>query len=152
MRSFLSRTIFYLHNPLVTAARAGGAGDVPLSRASTVVFGEPTPKYTVYQNIWGGDPFDIRILRIAIPLRFAIMQKDVFRILSSTAARVFHKLIVPYLFFFVIAMIFATMFYVVESGDLFIDCELNQFAPKYPGILRCCCVVVVVGVVDRVFT
>ena len=116
-----------------------------------VVFGEPTPKYTVYQNIWGGDPFDIRILRIAIPLRFAIMQKDVFRILSSTAARVFHKLIVPYLFFFVIAMIFATMFYVVESGDLFIDCELNQFAPKYPGILRCCCVVVVV-VVDRVFT
>ena len=74
----------------------------------------------------------MRIYRIAIPLRFAIMQKDVFRILSSTAARVFHKLIIPYLFFFVMALIFGTAFYIVESGDLFIDCHEGDYAPNYP--------------------
>ena len=89
------------------------------------------PRYTVYGNYWG-DPFNIRIFRIAIPLRFAIMQKDVFRILSSTAARVIHKLVIPYLFFFVMALIFGTAFYIVESGDLFIDCHEGDYAPNYP--------------------
>jgi fucose 4-O-acetylase-like acetyltransferase len=61
------------------------------------------------------------------------MQRDVFIILASTAQRVIRKLLIPYTFFFIIAMIFATMFYAIESGDLFIDCDLNDFAPMYPG-------------------
>jgi len=30
-------------------------------------------------------------------------------------------------------MIFATMFYAVESGDLFLDCNLNDYAPSFPA-------------------
>ena len=58
--------------------------------------GQPTMKYTIYGNMWKGEPFDIRIFRVAIPLKFAVMQQDVFIILATTAHRVYRKLVVSF--------------------------------------------------------
>ena len=98
------------------------------------VFYYQGPNYTLFGNYLTptDDPYAVRIFRVLIALRFAIMQKDVFRILSSTASRVFHKLLIPYLLFFVVALVLSTAFYVIESGDLYIDCQKGDTAPSYP--------------------
>ena len=110
---------------LATLAQVVGVIAVPLLFYKS-------PEYSVFGNFWKSDPYEVRFFRILIALRFAIMNQDVFRILSSTAARVFHKLLVPYLFFFVMALVFSTTFYVFESGDLYLDCEVNSIAPTRP--------------------
>ena len=61
-----------------------------------MLYGQPTMKYTIYGNMWKGEPFDIRIFRVAIPLKFAVMQQDVFIILATTAQRVYRKLVVSF--------------------------------------------------------
>ena len=76
-------------------------------------------------EIWGNGPFSdpaaVRISRIAVFLRFISMQRHFvgLKVIIKTVKKVYKKLLIPLMFFFIFVLLFAGMFYTFERGDLY---------------------------------
>jgi hypothetical protein len=90
------------------------------------------PGYEVWGS--GGDPGIMRFLRILVTIRFVTMQRHFsgLKVISMTVKKVAGKMKIPIFFFFIFAVVFASIFYVIESGNLMIDCYEGDPYPKRP--------------------
>jgi hypothetical protein len=85
-------------------------------------------------EVWGnpiGDPAVMRAFRLLVTIRFITMQRRFsgVKVIQMTVKKVAGKMKIPLFFFFVFSVIFASFFYIIESGDLFIDCNEGDYAP-----------------------
>jgi hypothetical protein len=85
-------------------------------------------------EVWGnpiGDPSIMRAFRLLVTIRFITMQRHFsgIKVISLTVKKVAGKMKIPLFFFFVFAVIFASFFYIIESGELFIDCQIGDYLP-----------------------
>lgn len=85
-------------------------------------------------EVWGnpiGDPSIMRAFRLLVTIRFITMQRRFsgIKVISLTVKKVAGKMKIPLFFFFVFAVIFASFFYIIESGELFIDCQIGDYLP-----------------------
>lgn len=98
--------------------------------AIPILIGEPG------YEVWGGgfDPGVMRFLRILVTIRFITMQRHFsgLKVITITVKKAAVKLKIPIFFFFICAVVFASIFYVVESGNLMIDCKIDDAYPKAP--------------------
>ena len=87
-------------------------------------------------EVWGSgaDPGVMRFLRILVTIRFITMQRHFsgLKVISMTVKKVAGKMKIPIFFFFIFAVVFASIFYVIESGNLMIDCKEGDPFPKRP--------------------
>ncbi len=79
------------------------------------------PYYEVWGNPWG-DPAVMRFLRILVTIRFITMQRHFsgLKVIQMTVRKVAGKMKIPIFFFFVFAVVFASFFYIIESGELYV--------------------------------
>ena len=92
-------------------------------------------------EVWGnpiGDPAIIRFFRLLVTIRFITMQRHFsgLKVIKLTVKKVAGKMKIPIFFFFVFAVVFASFFYIFESGDLFLDCNEGDYFP--PSIKDIC--------------
>jgi hypothetical protein len=85
-------------------------------------------------EVWGnptGDPAIMRAFRLLVTIRFISMQRHFsgLKVIKMTVKKVAGKMKIPIFFFFVFAVVFASFFYIIESGDLFIDCKEGDYKP-----------------------
>ena len=89
-------------------------------------------------EVWGSgtDPGMMRFLRILVTIRFITMQRHFsgLKVISMTVKKVAGKMKIPIFFFFIFAVVFASIFYVFESGNLFTEdgCKAGDPYPKRP--------------------
>ena len=93
--------------------------------------------YEVWGNPWW-DPAVMRAFRLLVTIRFITMQRHFsgLKVIKMTVKKVSGKMKIPLFFFFVFAIVFASFFYIVESGDLFVDCVEGDYEP--PKIQSLC--------------
>ena len=89
------------------------------------------PLYEVWGNPWG-DPSTMRFFRLLVTIRFITMQRHFsgLKVIKMTVKKVAGKMKIPIFFFFVFAVVFASFFYIIESGELFIDCKVGDYNPE----------------------
>ena len=89
-----------------------------------------SPLYEVWGNPWG-DPATMRAFRLLVTIRFITMQRHFsgLKVIKLTVKKVAGKMKIPIFFFFVFAVVFASFFYIIESGDLFLDCKVGDYNP-----------------------
>lgn len=89
------------------------------------------PMYEVWGNPWG-DPSTMRFFRLLVTIRFITMQRHFsgLKVIKMTVKKVAGKMKIPIFFFFVFAVVFASFFYIIESGELFIDCNVGDYNPE----------------------
>ena len=95
-------------------------------------------------EVWGnpvGDPSTMRAFRLLVTIRFITMQRHFsgLKVIKMTVKKVAGKMKIPIFFFFVFAVVFASFFYIIESGELFIDCmETDYNPPTMNTIINIC--------------
>jgi len=96
------------------------------------------PKFEIWGNGLLTDPATIRFTRLAVFLRFISMQRHFvgMKVIYKTFIKVYKKIAIPLMFFFIFVLLFAGMYFTFEKGSLY---ECANDASGNPGYTESLC-------------
>ena len=97
-----------------------------------------SPKFEIWGNGLLTDPATIRFTRIAVFLRFISMQRHFvgMKVIYKTFIKVYKKIAIPLMFFFIFVLLFAGMYFTFEKGSLY---QCANDASGNPGYTESLC-------------